>query len=212
MKLFTDPRAPSPRRVHLLLRNRGIEIPIERIDLAAGEQLRPDFLSINPDGTVPVLQLDDGRCLTEVVAICRYLDETHEGDRLYGETALERARIQDADHWLEMHGLLAVMEGSRNAAPGMRDRGLPGPEPIAQLPELAERGRKRFARFRKALELRLQDRPWMAGDAFSGADITAWVIVEFAGWGLRITPDEAQTCIADWTSRTASRLGEDPAD
>ena len=111
-----------------------------------------------------------------------------------------------------MQGLLAVMEGFRNGAPGMRDRGLPGPEPVAQLPELAERGKQRFKRFLNALDARLEDRDWMAGDRMSGADITAWVILEFAGWGLRMRPGDGHGKVREWLSRVASRLGQDAPD
>ena len=210
MKLLTDPRAPSPRRVHLLMSARGIELETGTVSLADGAHLEPDFLALNPEGTVPVLELDDGSRLTEVVAICRFLDESFVGPRLYGETPAERARILDADHWLEMQGLLAVMEGFRNGAPGMKDRALPGPRPEPQLPELAARGRQRFGHFLNALDQRLQAQPWVAGAAFSGADITAWVILEFAGWGLRMKPDAGLASLADWRRRAADRLGQDP--
>lgn len=209
MKLLTEPRAPSPRRVHLLLEARGIEIPFEGVDLSSGAQLDPEFLSINPDGTVPVLILDDGSALTEVLAICRYLDAIHDGEKLYGSTPLEQARILDADHWLEIQGLLAVMEGFRNGAPGMKGRGLPGPEPVAQMPRLAERGRVRYARFLDALDARLQAQDWIAGDRMTGADITAWVILEFAGWGLRMQPGDGHAAIAKWLAQAAPRLGQD---
>ncbi len=211
MKLYTDDRAPSPRRVHLFLDARGIEVPVEAVDLTAGGQLEAAFLAINPDGTVPVLELEDGTRITEVVAICRYLDEIFEGEPLYGRTPLERARVLDADHWLEMQGLLAVMEGFRNGAPGMKDRGLPGPTPVAQLPELAERGRNRFERFLDLLDARLETggraHGWIAGGDFSGADITAWVILEFAGWGLKLDPQPTHRALLGWRSRAAERLG-----
>lgn len=210
MKLYSDERAPSPRRVHLFLDARRIEVPVEAVDLTAGGQLEADFLAINPDGTVPVLELEDGTRITEVVAICRYLDEIFEGEKLYGRTPLERARVLDADHWLEMQGLLAVMEGFRNGAPGMKERGLPGPTPVAQLPELAERGRTRFERFLDLLDARLEtgghDHGWIAGGNFSGADITAWVILEFAGWGLKLHPQPAHRTLLEWRDRAAERL------
>ncbi|MBY6204953.1 glutathione S-transferase family protein [Halomonas denitrificans] len=211
MKLYSDERAPSPRRVHLFLEARGIELPVETVDLASGGQLEAGFLEINPDGTVPVLELDDGTRISEVVAICRYLDEISEGVPLYGRTPLERARILDTDHWLEMQGLLAVMEGFRNGAPGMKDRGLPGPTPVAQLPELAERGRQRVERFFDRLDTRLEtgadSGAWIAGGPFSGADITAWVILEFAGWGLKLQPQPRHRTLLEWRARAAERLG-----
>lgn len=207
MRLHTDRRAPSPRRVHLFMTARGIELPCRELSLADGQQFDPDFLRLNPAGTVPVLELDDGSVLTEVVAICRYLDDKFDGDHLFGDTPEQRARILDADHWIEMHGLLAVMEGFRNASPGMRDRALPGTTPVAQLPELAARGVARYLRFLNSLEQRLDRQPWIVGEHFSPADITAWVTLEFAGWGIRQRPDASQRAIRAWQRRTAERLG-----
>ncbi|NKI35434.1 glutathione S-transferase [Wenzhouxiangella sp. XN79A] len=210
MELFTDPRAPSPRRVHLFLRVRAIELPLRRVDLAGGEHLSDAYRDLNPAGTVPALVLDDGTVLTEVMAICRYLDERADGPPLYGNTPLERARILDREHWVEMQGLLAVMDGFRNASPGLRDRALPGPAPVVQLPELAERGRQRFERFLDELDLRLTASPGLAGEQLTPADIAAFVVLEFARWGTGQAPGHAHKAIRSWQARMIDWL--EPAD
>lgn len=212
MELYTDPRAPSPRRVHLFLRVRGIDLPWRRLDLAAGEHLGNEFLALNPAATLPALVLDDGTVLAEVIAICRYLDEVADGPPLYGRSAAERARILDREHWVEMQGLLAVMDGFRNASPGLRDRALPGPDPVTQLPELAARGRQRFERFLDALDERLSVSEGLAGDGLSPADIAAFVVLEFASWGTRQRPAEHHSAIRAWQQRMAEWLGPEPAD
>jgi len=74
MLLYTSRRAPNPRRVALFVLHKGIDVPTQWVDLGAGEHLQPDYLALNPDGLVPVLQLDDGSRISESVAICRALE------------------------------------------------------------------------------------------------------------------------------------------
>ncbi len=69
MKFYDCKTAPSPRRIRIFMAEKGIEIPTVQVDLAGGEQLGAAFRKINPDCTVPVLELDDGTHLTEVFAI-----------------------------------------------------------------------------------------------------------------------------------------------
>ena len=182
MKLFTYPQAPSPQRVHLFLAAKGMDIEQEVVDIRAGEHLQPEFARRHPDCTVPALELDDGTILGQSAAICRYLEDIQPDPPLLGATPQQRARIHDRDHWVEMNGLLAVMEGFRNAAAGMKDRALSGQRPVAQIPELAERGRQRFDWFMHDLDAMLSHSRYVAGDEFSVADITALVTVDF---GLR---------------------------
>ncbi|MCC6171579.1 MAG: glutathione S-transferase N-terminal domain-containing protein, partial [Gammaproteobacteria bacterium] len=84
MKLYDNAFAPSPRRVRMFAAEKGLEIPRVEIDIAAGANLQPGFLAINPLGEVPVLELDDGTRLTESLAICRYLEALHPQPNLLG--------------------------------------------------------------------------------------------------------------------------------
>ncbi len=77
MRLFDFNRAPNPRRARMILAEKALEIPLVNVDLFAMEQLSPEFLAINPAGTVPVLETDDGIYITETVAICHYLDRLY---------------------------------------------------------------------------------------------------------------------------------------
>jgi glutathione S-transferase len=74
MKFYDCKTAPSPRRVRMFIAEKGIELPTVQVDLGAGEQLTDEFKKINPRCTVPVLQLDDGTCLNDTLAICHYLE------------------------------------------------------------------------------------------------------------------------------------------
>jgi len=77
MKLYDCTTSPSPRRVRIFLAEKGVRLPMVQVDLRNGEQLTPAFRAINPDCTVPVLELDSGARITDIVAICRYIEELH---------------------------------------------------------------------------------------------------------------------------------------
>ena len=98
MKLYDNPHAPNPRRVRMVLAEKGIAYDREELDLGAGENLKAEFCAKNPFAKVPVLELDDGLCLSETPAICRYLDEVSEEGSLFGTTPKERAIIDMWEH------------------------------------------------------------------------------------------------------------------
>ncbi len=198
MKLYTYPAAPSPRRVHLFLAEKGLEIEQVVIDLADGEHLRPEFAAINPALTVPALVLDDGSCLAESVAICEYLESLHPDPALIGSSPIERAQAIERNHWVEWNGLMAVMEGFRNRSRAMTDHAITGSRPVKQIPELAERGIQRYQWFLEDLDTLLTDQEYLAGENFSMADITAFVVIEFAAWGIRQTMPENMAHVQRW--------------
>src|SRR6516164_4614177 len=84
MKLYNHSQAPNPRRVRIFMAEKGISLPMEEIDLMAGKNRTPEFLAKNPSGGLPVLELDDGGCIAESVAICRYLEGQHPEPNLMG--------------------------------------------------------------------------------------------------------------------------------
>lgn len=182
MRLYDCTPAPSPRRVRIFLAEKGLDLPRVEVDLAAGEQYADAFRAVNPRCTVPVLQLDDGTTLAETLAICSYLEACHPSPVLLGHDALERARVLEWNARIETEGLQAIAEAFRNRSRGFHDRALTGPEPHAQLPALVERGRRRSIAFLDMLDARLADVPYVVGNHYSLADITALVAVDFATW------------------------------
>lgn len=205
MKLHSFPEAPSPRRVHLFLAEKGLEVEQEIVDMRTGAHLSDEFARLNPDCTLPVLELDDGTCLSSCAAICRYLESVEPEPPLLGTTPEERARIDDRDRWIEMNGMLAVMEGFRNAVKGMKDHALPGRRPVAQIPELAERGRARFEWFMSDLDGMLSRHDYVAGDEFSVADITALVTIDFGLRGMKMDLPEDAPALKAWHERVSNR-------
>ena len=204
MKFYDCKTAPSPRRVRIFLAEKGLDVETIEVDLAAGEQFSEAFRQLNPDCVVPVLELDDGSSLTEVMGICRYLEAIQPDPPLFGATPLEQGRVQSWISKIEQQGLAAMADAFRNATPGLKGRALPGPDRYEQIPELAERGRQRVQSFLARLDRRLAESDYLAGDAFSAADITALVFVDFARRG-RIQPDAETPGLDRWYAAVSSR-------
>lgn len=196
--------APSPRRVRMFIAEKGIDIPVKQIDLGSGEQLGADFKAINPDCTVPVLQLDDGNVLTETIAICSYLESIHPEPPLMGRNALEQAQTLSWNAKIEQQGLAAVAEAFRNHAKGFAGRAVTGSEPHDQIPALVPRGRKRAEAFLAKLNSQLADNEFVVGPQFSMADITALITVDMSAW-IKLPMPESCTHLRRWHQAVSAR-------
>ena len=179
MKFYDMALAPSPRRVRMFIAEKGIEIPVVEVDLRGGEHLGAEFAKLNPWCTVPVLELDDGTCISEAIACCRYLEAAFPEPPLMGATPVEQGVIAMWEHRVEWDGFIAGSEVLRNSAERMQGRALTGALGFDQIPELAERGRKRIARLYEMLDRRFADSEYLAGDQFTVADITALIAIDF---------------------------------
>src|SRR5262245_1550932 len=91
MKLYSHKRVPKPRRLRVFLAEKGIDVPTQEIDIFTRENRKPEFLTKNPLGGIPVLVLDDGTHIAESVAICRYFEALQPKPALFGVTPLEQA-------------------------------------------------------------------------------------------------------------------------
>jgi glutathione S-transferase len=182
VRFYDCATAPSPRRVRIFLAEKGISVPTIQVNLREGEQFGPGFRAINPDCTVPVLELDNGARVTDAIGICRYFEAVQPDPPLFGSGAEEIATIESWQRRAERDGFYAVMEAFRNSTPGLKGRALPGPLDLEQIPALAERGRARVQHFFDTLNARLSQAEFVAGPRYSVADITAMIAVEFAGW------------------------------
>jgi glutathione S-transferase len=176
VKLYTFPAAPNPRRLNLYLAEKGLRVPAELVSIPQGETRAPAFLAKNPLGGLPVLELDDGTLLTESLAIIEYLEELHPEPPMIGTTPLERARVRALERVCEL-GVLArvgrVVHHTRSPIPG-----------FVSVPAVAEQARAEL--FQKELpgplaflDLALEGRPFVAGDAPTIADCTLFAALEF---------------------------------
>ena len=204
MKFYDCSTAPSPRRVRIFIAEKRLDIPTVHVDLRNGEHLTDAFRGLNPWCTVPVLELDDGTTLSEAVAVCRYLEEIRPDPPLMGVDARDRGLVAMWEHRFEIDGFLAVTEAFRNQARGLKGRALTGPDGAEQIPELVQRGRARVERFFAELDRQLADHPFVTGERYTIADITAQVAVDFAGWIKMSLPPECRHA-ADWYQRVSQR-------
>lgn len=182
MKFYDCQTAPSPRRVRMFIAEKGVEVPVVQVDLRSGEQLGEAFRKINPRCTVPVLELDDGTCLTDTLAICHYLESQFPEPNLMGVDGREQALVMNWHEQILTEGFLAGGEALRNFVKGFENRALTGPKSFRQIPELAERGRIRLELFMEVLDQRLAQSPYVALERFTMADIGAFVCADFASW------------------------------
>lgn len=204
MRFYDCKTAPSPRRVRVYLAEKGIEIETVQVDLGSGEQFSQAFRKINPDCVVPVLELDDGRCLSEVIAICSYIEELNPEPPMFGCTPEDRAAVLMWNAKVEQLGLWAVAEAFRNSVKALTNNALPGPDNYSQIPELAERGRVRVGKFFQRLDEQLAGNEFVAGDFYSIADISAMVAIDFAAW-IKITMPDKALHLARWYESVSKR-------
>jgi len=206
MKFYDCQPAPSPRRVRIFIAEKGLldKIEIVPVDLRGGAHFKPEFMRINPFCTVPALELDDGTCISESIACCRYLEAAFPDPPLMGRTPAEQGVIAMWEHRCEWDGFIGGAEMLRNSAPGMKDRGLTGPLAFEQIPALAQRGRQRISWFHDFLEKRLADSEFVGADHYTVADITALISVDFAARQKAPIP-ETHTNLKRWHEQVSAR-------
>ena len=195
---------PNPAKVALFLEETGLAYQVVPVDTSKGEQHLPAFRAINPDATVPVLELDNGTRINDAIAICVYFEAIHPQRPLMGESAEEKAVIATWQRTAERNGFYAGMEALRNATPGLKGRALPGPDDYEQIPALAERGRIRIMRFFEQMDARLGQSEFVACPRYSIADITTLVAVDFAHW-VKLSIPETCEHLRRWHAQVSAR-------
>ena len=198
MKLYDGGRAPNPRRTRIFLAEKGIKLPLEPIDLGAMQHRSAAYTAVNPIQRVPALELDDGTVITESIAICRYFEELQPDPPLFGRGALEIARVEMWNRRLELHFLFPVSHVFRNSHPAMKEMEVP------QVPAWAEANKPRVLEFVALLDRELVDRPFVAGDKFTVADITGMVAVDFMKPAKLAVPDELKN-LKRWHAEVSAR-------
>lgn len=173
MKLYELATTPNARRVSIFLAEKGIEIPRVNVDVRAGENLTAEFKAKSLNGRIPLLELDDGSYLCESVAICRYLEEIYPSEHsLFGNTALERAQIEMWQRIIELQGLMVAFQAFRNLSGAYKDR-------ENCIEAWGVESRQRVIDFLPTLERQLSISPFIAGNEFSIADISAYIFICF---------------------------------
>lgn len=189
MKLFDGGRAPNPRRVRVFLAEKGIAVPLVPVDMGAMEHRGEDVASRNPLRRLPVLELDDGTVLSESVAICRYFEEIQPEPALFGRGALGKAQVEMWQRRMEFNLFFPVSQAFRHIHPAMKEWEVP------QVPEWGEANKAKALDFLVLLDAELALREFAAGDAFSIADITGLVALDFMKPARLAVPEELGNAI-----------------
>jgi len=197
MKLYDSKIAPNPRRVRIFLAEKGIEVPTVQVDIATGENRKPPYIDKNPLGGTPMLELDDGTCIAETVAICRYFEVTQPNPPLMGTDAKDQAVVEMWQRRMELELFRHVTSCFQNTHDFFKGR-------IEQVPAFGELSRK-TARARLAwLDGDLGSRPFIAGDRYTIADITALCALDFGRVvDIRIAPEQKN--LLRWYESVSSR-------
>ena len=197
MKLYDASTAPNPRRVRIFLAEKGISVPVDQVDIVSAQNRSPEFRAKNAMGTLPVLELDDGTTIAESVAICRYFEELQPDPPLMGTDAKDRAVVEMWQRRMEFELFLPITQVFRNGHAFFKGR-------IPQVPAYGEVCRKHAEQRLEWLDGVLADRPFVAGERYTVADITALCAIDFGRVSnIRVTPEQPN--LARWHAVVSSR-------
>ncbi len=196
---FYNSIGPNPRVVNMFMAEKGIELPRVQVDLRGGENRQPGHLAKNPSGQTPTLELDDGRFLSEITAICEYLEELYPTPPLIGSTPEERAMTRMWTRRIDLNIVEPMLIGYRSS------QGFKFFEPRMRLLPQAADDLKILAQEKLTwLDGLIGGRDFIAGPAFTLADILLFCTLDFgAGVGQSLNRENAN--IAAWFDRVAAR-------
>ena len=174
MRLYTFAMAPTALRVLMLIKEKAIDVEVVELDVQAGEHKAAEFLTINPLGQVPALQLDDGTGIAESLPISRYLDEISGAPRLFGNTPEAQAVIGMWERRAELGVFIPAVEYGHHTQPMMA-------EYFTQYPDWGNSMMVTVQSCLTLLDARLGESEWLGGDQFwdmplsDGPNIGAWL-------------------------------------
>ncbi len=198
MYIIEDRRAPNPRRVRIFLSEKDIEIEFRQIDINELDHLSRHFSKLNPMRRVPILVFESGRVLSESMAICRYFDELEPEPPLMGKDPIGKAWIEMWNRRMELNLLFPVAQAFRHQHPAMKEM---------EVPQIPDWGKANSAKALEVMEImnnQLADHPFIAGENYSVADITALVAIDFLK-PARITRPEGLKHLQRWHEQVSAR-------
>jgi glutathione S-transferase len=198
MKIYEDARAPNPRRLRIFVAEKGLKIPTEQVDIFARKNRTPEMLAKNPAGGLPFVELDDGSHLAESVAICRYLEGLHPEPNLMGKDNREQAFIEMWNRRMELNLFAPVSRAFQHTSEIFKPM-------LKQFPEYGETQREITRQQLQWLDAQISNKPFIAGDRFTIADITALVAVDFGAQLAGVQLDPSLKNLARWRQSVSSR-------
>jgi glutathione S-transferase len=172
MKIYDFVGAPNPKRLRVYLAEKGIKVPYEQVNIVSGENRTPEFLKKNPMGGLPVLELDDGKCVNESLAIMEYFEELNPTPPMIGTTPAERVRVRALERAAEISVLLRIGAIFQNTHPFMAGR-------LKQSADAAQNARNALDTSLKVLDAEIGGKPFVAGERPTIADCTLYAALEF---------------------------------
>lgn len=197
MKLYNG-LSPNGARVEIYMAEKGIKIPTQSLDLMAGDGQAEEFLKVNALGQVPVLELDDGRYLSESIAICRYLEHLHPEPSLFGSTPEEQAFIEMWTRRVELWLFNVAGDVGLHEIEFFKYR-------VDQNADYAAYCRRNLVERLAWLDQEMADgRPFVTGDKFTIADIIGMTLFFIMGF-TQIEVPANLTNVLRWQQALVSR-------
>jgi glutathione S-transferase len=200
MKLYEMAKAPNPRRVRMFLAEKGLldKVDCIEMDLSKGENLTPEFERKNPMKKVPVLELENGTCIGETMAICRYFEAAFpESEELLGSTAEEQAIIEQWTRWIDFYLFNPIGMCFQHTTDYFKHRMTP-------IKEWGEANREATLSFFDFLDKHLANHQFVALERFTIADINAFCTVDFAKV-IQLRVDDRWPHLKAWYERMKER-------
>lgn len=199
MLLYDAPMpAPNPRRVRIYLAEKDLTVPMQSLSIMAGEHKGADFVAKYPAGQLPVLELDDGRMIGETIAICRYFEALHPEPPLFG---IDPASMAEVEMWTRR---VELTYGAAIRNIWIHTHPLTARVVKQQYTEFGESNRPLAHAAMMTFDAALRKTAFLAGDAFSMADIALLSTMDFGLFiGVPI-PEEADALKA-WHERVSAR-------
>jgi glutathione S-transferase len=206
MKLYSYGTAPNPRKVKIFLAEKGLQYDLVEMDMMKGDHKAPDFLAKNPSGKLPVLELDDGRHLSESIAICRYLEGIHPQPNLFGTDPFELGHIEMRNRQMETE-LWSQIGVSWVNGPIVAKMGI-----YKSIPEAKAVSDVNVNNYYERLDKEFAEADYVAGSRFTVADITLLTGIDFARTLVGLKPDESLTNLWRWHDLVSQRESVDKLD
>jgi glutathione S-transferase len=198
MKIYDFALAPNPRRLRIFVAEKGLKIPTEQIDIFTGQNRTPEMLKKNPAGGLPVMEMDDGTHVAESVAICRYLEGMHPEPNLMGKDLREQVEIEMWNRRVELGLFSTAARAFQHTNELFKGR-------LKQFPEYGETQREAVKQQMQWLDAQIGSKPFIAGNRFTIADITAEVGIDFAAQFAGVPLDPALKNLTRWHQSVSSR-------
>ena len=198
MKLYDLPPSPNARRVRIFIAEKGLDIPVVPVNMMTGENQSEEYLAKNPLGKMPLLELDDGTCIAESAAICRYLEEMNPEPPLLGRDAVDRALVDMWHRRMEFELLIPMITIFVHTGEMWKDR-------VTQIPELVEVTTKNVQASMEWLNQELEGKEFIAGEDYTVADIAAQCAFVMGKAALGIRIPEGLNELNDWWARVSAR-------